>query len=265
MKTITCQDCQTVVPRTGVSQKYCVQCSEKRAEERKIRWGKANPRPPESKERRLARKNKARLTGELISSVNSKKSLSGNDPFIASSGWCVRFRFPYDQAVSKNHIWSLGGNGGHIYRRKSVNQYQDALALRTKAAMAGITVHTNKIWIELLVQKPSHKSDAVNVLDTVCDALKIGLGVDDRWFCIKQIDWEITKKDPQIYISIYQKDNFHAQACSHCGRILPLESFTKSKHNKTGRGRSCLDCRTGRVPEDAELLPIAIDETEPEI
>lgn len=189
------------------------------------------------------------IAGEAINLQKSRKSLFLGENFMPDNGWCIKFKFPFDKAVSKNAIWSIGGEGGHLYRRKRANQYQEALALRTRAAIAGRRVYINKIWIDLFVQKPSHKSDAVNVLDTVCDALKIGLGVDDRWFCIKQLDWEITKKDPHIFISIYQKDTFDARPCSHCGRIFPMESFTKSSHGLGGRGRSCFECRTGRIPD----------------
>ena len=41
---------------------------------------------------------------------------------------------------------------------------------------------------------------------------------------------------------ISQRDEFDAQACSHCGRILPVSAFGKRKHTKRGISRVCRDC-----------------------
>lgn len=256
-----CQLCNQGTERRSRVQKYCIPCSELRSEERKKAWSAAHPPSQQNRKKwSTAQKGRSIEAGLANSAVVSKDSIIGSERFIASAGWCVKFKFPYSQAVSKNSLWSFGGKGGHVYRRQAANQYQDTLALYTKAAMAGRKVYINKIWIDLFVQKPTHKSDAINVLDTVCDALKVGLGVDDRWFCIRQLDWEITKNDPHIFISIYQKDTFDAQACSHCGRILAFSNFTKSKYNKSGYGRVCSECRTGKILSEDAIPSDQVDE-----
>ncbi len=96
------------------------------------------------------------------------------------------------------------------------------------------------------------RGDAVNVVDLVCDAVKDAIGLDDRWFSIKRLDWEIAKVNPQLIVGLAQPDQFDAQACSHCGRVRPFGDFHKHKGNKNGIGRVCSDCRRLRVakPED---------------
>lgn len=106
----------------------------------------------------------------------------------------------------------------------------------------------NKVWIDILVQKPDHRGDAVNVIDLVCDALKDALPVDDRWFCIRRLDWEIAKENPRLFIGIGQASDQDCQICSYCGQIKELEAFNRSRSRPLGVGRECKDCRrAGRL------------------
>lgn len=117
------------------------------------------------------------------------------------------------------------------------------MAFATKSALHEVSVVNNKFWVGLLVEKPDNKSDAINVVDLVCDGIRDGCGIDDRWFSLSFVDWCINKNEPRIAIQLGQDSDFDAQACSKCGLILPLTMFAKNKSNKLGRGRVCESCR----------------------
>ena len=112
--------------------------------------------------------------------------------------------------------------------------------------MKSTPFYQNKIWLDILVQKPDHRGDAVNVVDLVCDGIKRGIGVDDRWFCIRRLDWQIEKHDPLLLIGIRQKATENCLVCPHCGAIKPFSEFNKAKHNPMGVGGECRDCRRMR-------------------
>ncbi len=235
-----CQRCNKEVLRRAPMQKYCEPCSEAQFAKR------GGPRKAPSAQ--LSREIKR---GLAISKAHSRTSPQA-EPFIPDDGWAVRFKFPFSPASSKNNVWSLARGSGHVFKRKQSREYQDAVAHKVRSVIRGQKIYQNKIWIDIFVQKPNHKSDAINVVDVICDGLKIGLGVDDRWFCIRQVDWEIAKNDPQIFVGIYQRDAFDAQPCSHCGRVMSLDKFGPNKSTKNGFHRICRDCRNARKPTPAE-------------
>lgn len=181
----------------------------------------------------------------IVSKQTARSSLTESAPFLPDDGWMCAFKVPFTMAASKNHTWSLSKGGGHVFKRQQSRRFQDLVAVKAKEATRQFKVFQNKLWIDLFVQKPNNKCDAINVIDVVCDGLKIGLGIDDRWFCIKQVDWEIAKNDPQIFVRVYQKDAFDVNACSHCGRVLTLDNFKKKKTTTLGVDRVCRECRTG--------------------
>lgn len=157
--------------------------------------------------------------------------------------WHVTFSVPYSISSSKNKRWVPLRGGRGVYIPDHVRSYSELISLTTKRALEGHNVFENRVWLSFFVQKPDHKSDAVNVVDTFCDAIKGVIGVDDRWFSLDMVNWEIRKHEPQIYVRIGQADCFDARACSYCGGIFPLESFHKQKANRLGRGRECKECK----------------------
>ena len=154
--------------------------------------------------------------------------------------WAVYLSTDYSLNSSKNRRWSNTGTGS-VFLSRGVRDYQNELIGRVRNAVKAETVKHTKLWVSIYVQKPNHRSDAINVIDTICDAIKKAIDLDDRWFCIDRLDWEITKKDPKIFIKIGQEDHLDRIACSHCGRILGLEFFNKGG-SKFGVNRSCRDC-----------------------
>ncbi len=183
--------------------------------------------------------------------------------FVSEPGllWMLRVAVPFDYSASKNHIYALTG-ANHITLRREAKAKRSEIALALRLGLGQQKVAHNKVWLDILVQKPNHRGDAVNVVDLVCDAVKDALPVDDRWYCIRRLDWEIVKHDPQLVIGIGQDTDVDAQVCSYCGRIKPLADFTKARDQPLGVGRECRDCRRG-TPVTQTSSPIASLNTNP--
>lgn len=240
-KPFICRDCDTLSEATGPRQFYCHPCSEKRDLQRKNLWAKEHP-VDKQKSGKRARENldRAKLAGLDISREHAQSINWDNaDPDLL---WYVRISLPFSYTLSKNHIWSTNRRG-HVYLRGEHRESRNTIITTFVKALADKPIVQNKIWLDMLVQKPNHKGDAINLIDGVADALKEAIGIDDRWFSIRKLDWEIVKDDPRIYIGIGQASDENCQACSTCGRILPFTAFTKSKHSKNGIARTCPECR----------------------
>lgn len=238
---IICKSCGVAAPRHGNTQLYCDPCSEKRDLERKRIWALERT-SPETRERANRNSAEARVltkeagqdrsTGQSICWLTSEPSLF----------WFVRVAVPFTYATSKNHVWATTRRG-HVYKRQESNKARHDIGILIKDALDGRRVANNKLWIDILVQKPNHKGDAVNVVDLVCDAIKDVIPVDDRWYSIRRLDWEVVKKDPMLYVGIGQESDEDVQVCSACGGVLPLHAFTSNKHNKLlGVSRTCREC-----------------------
>jgi len=251
LPTITCVLCGEKAPRTGAMQKYCPACSINKDLERKLLWAADHP------------------VSQDVQSAKSKKRLSVTKSrgLELSSGqsigwgverdilWIVRLSVPFSYAMSKNHIYT-NTRFGHRALRSDSRAHRDRIIYMVKQALTGRRFVNNKVWIELLVQKPNHKGDAINVIDLVADAIKKAVGVDDRWFCIHKLDWEIVKEDPKIIIGIGQDSDEDVQPCSSCGRILPYNHFNKNKCNIVGISRNCRECMTGKPVVVAPVVVI---------
>lgn len=250
MQTLACADCRTEVQRRGPTQKYCESCSAKRDLRRKRLWSRSHSPSPAQIARNVEgaryRKERSREAG-LAVNCQSKQSLQSYSEHVPELLWTVRVAVPFTYAASKNHIYALCVNS-HVALRRESRAKRAEITLTLRAALAGRRVAHNKLWIDILVQKPNHRGDAVNVVDLVCDAVKDAVPVDDRWFSIRRLDWEIAKEQPQLIIGIGQESDKNCQVCSYCGQIKEFAEFNRSKHRPLGFGRECRDCRrSGRL------------------
>jgi hypothetical protein len=234
--TLTCVDCSTETERRGPGQKYCESCSEKNDLKRKRIWAKKDY---PNKQKTIS---DVTQRGKTIAAATVQGGMAWMEtpPDLA---WVIRFTYPYTQALSKNHIYANTAQG-HRFLRAESRKAGDDIALLARSAInrSGQKLLQNKVWVDIFVQKSNNRSDAINVVDLVCDGLKIGIGVDDKWFCIRRLDWEISKNDPQIFIGFGQEDVGDVAACSSCGRLLPYDEFRKSRANTNGLDRNCKDC-----------------------
>jgi len=236
-ESVICQCCGKESVKTSAMQKYCKECSRNKELERKAKWMRKNPLNPE----------RTKLNKQKTKSRNIERGLINNKTTVenlfvypeVNLWWQIKIAVPFSYSVSKNHLWS-SNSSGHIYRREESNKIQEDIILMLKSAMGNQKIYRNKVWIDIYVQKPDHKGDAINVVDLVADAVKVAIGIDDRWFSIRRLDWQIVKENPRLYIGVGQQDDFDAKICSYCGRILPEEMFGKAK-------RECKECTSARV------------------
>lgn len=262
-KTIRCATCGKEEERRGPTQRYCSPCRDARDAERQREWARRNPASmnPEQLQREYTER-RARSEALAKFEATERRTSLGWSPRVPDLAWVARVAVPFTYAVSKNARWRIGKGGkrgGHIYMRQEATRASDGLILALKAVLTGKLVRQNKLWIDLLVEKPNHKGDAVNVVDTVCDALKKAITLDDRWYCLRSVDWQVVRHAPRLLISVGQEDVPDAQVCSVCGDIKPLTEFGKNRSNKSGHGRECRSCKS-RLRPDAPprvQLPLA--------
>lgn len=242
-QTIVCAQCGETATRTGPVQKYCASCSTLRDSERKRKWARKNPQPNSyTSKMSSARK-------ELVVEAGKARSLGASILWSAEIEapqliWTTRICVPFTYAASKNHIYSFDYKG-HLNKRSESSEMRKAIAdaLRDSIARSKTEVVQNKLYLDILVEKPNHRGDAMNVVDLVSDAVQDATSLDDRWYCIRRLNWSVNKNNPRLYVGIGQSSEENMQVCSHCGHILPFDHFNKAKHNKNGIGRACKTCR----------------------
>lgn len=239
---IECEACKTIAPRTGPVQRYCAPCSSARDRERKSKWAAKNPPAPEkSREYERRSKEAAKQAGAIISQHHAE-NLAWDASCNPQLLWLTRTSVPFSWRGSKNAVWSTNSRG-HVYARREANDVRKAIAFAVARAVKGQRIAHNKLWVDLLIQKTSHKGDAINFVDLVCDGIKDALPLDDRWYAIRRLDWQIVKIDPRIFIGIGQESDEDMNACSACGRIQPLTAYGKKTGARLGVERTCKECR----------------------
>lgn len=198
----------------------------------------------------------ARAFGRQISKENA---ISIADSFVDPVfEWYVRISLPFSYVSSKNSAHGYRGhrNGKVKYLKPEYKKYRDSIAYSLHGAVKSVNIKVNKIWIDIHVEKPNHYGDAVNVVDTVCDAIKIAIPIDDRWYSIRRLDWSINKDNPQLLIGVGQESGLeNSKTCHHCGIIKPLTSFTKDRNSRDGHGGECKSCRLRVSEEDLARHP----------
>lgn len=249
-RTITCKDCQIQVESSAPTQLYCRKCSVARDLVRKRQWARSHPRSSAQSLRNAAiasaSKEMAREAGRTANAATAE-SITWDAQTGPELLWMARVAVPFSYAMSKNALYRMVPQG-HVYLRREAQSKRDQIAAMIRAAISEHRVAHNKVWLDILVQKPNHKGDAVNVVDTVCDAVKRAIPVDDRWFCIRRLDWQVVKERPQLIIGVGQDSAEDCQVCSFCGVIKPFESFGRQRSSHLGVARVCKQCRTaGRV------------------
>jgi hypothetical protein len=185
----------------------------------------------------------SRAFGKVISAENAM-SLVDMSPRDLDLAWIVRVSIPFSYAASKNSIYAHNINTRVALKAAAV-RYRDTLAFAVKSAMEERNLKQNKLWLSIFVEKPNHKGDAVNVVDLVCDAIKLAIPLDDRWYSIRRLDWSInTSSDPQLFLELAQERGaVDSKCCSLCGGITPLTELTKDRSAHKGHGNICKSCR----------------------
>jgi len=236
VRNVLCERCGEEVTRTSALQIYCRPCSEIRDQERKrkhhLEKGRAKLETEHAlwKDRGYENSKSTRLS--LFKSLPKKPNLV----------WYKRVAIPFSWSGSKNHIFANTARG-HVYMREEASFYRAALTEALARNLDMSEIKKNKLWIDIFVQKPNHRGDAANFVDMVCDAIKDATLLDDRWYSIQGVDWQITKHNPMLYVGIGQEFVPDVQVCSTCGSLHEYDMFHKNKNSPNGVGRVCRDCR----------------------
>jgi len=115
----------------------------------------------------------------------------------------ITCEIPFNKFLLKNNTKKIG-KYGNFYISPEAKSAQYALIIDLKMACKGHTLRDKeKVWINIFVEKPKNNIDCINLLDSIADCIKQAIGIDDKYFCISQIDYEI-KKDGVIKIVIEQ-------------------------------------------------------------
>lgn len=119
----------------------------------------------------------------------------------------LRLEIPHTADFSKNKAFFVA-NGRFVSTGSKKRLLRD-LEFITRAALnasGAVFKNREKVWLNILVEKLNHRRDAINVIDILCDGIKKGLGIDDRYYCIDKLDWCITPSNPKIIVEIFQED-----------------------------------------------------------
>lgn len=157
---------------------------------------------------------------------------------------------PFTQDLSKNKIFV--NKWGRITIQKARQEARNDIVKVIKNVKH--TFFRGKVWLKILVEKSENRGDAINVLDTVADAVQDAIGVNDRWFSVDGIDWTIVKEKPIIRITITQDITEHHDICGCCGRTLPASAFPERVCKLINSGATaiahkwCLECKRKDKP-----------------
>lgn len=224
-----CQECKQTFSAYRPQSKYCSDCGI--IVQARYRYGLKK------------RKQNSQVFENKMIDQGIKTSLQNrfNGEFSAPElAWSITIETDFSTALSKNSIWRNNGNT-HRENREETFDVKSVIVEKAKKALMekGIAPINNTVWLSIFIEKPNFKSDAVNLVDHICDAIKEGIGVDDRWFSINYLHWSVVKEDPKIYIKIGQEEFCPKRICSHCGLKKDL------KHYGSRKGRvstACLMC-----------------------
>ena len=158
--------------------------------------------------------------------------------------WFVSVRLPFDSGWSKNrmHMPKAGTYGRRLSPEARARREALAVMMRAELAQAGHPVNLRPLWLSIHVAKADHRCDALNVLDVVADAIQDATGLNDRWYSLLGLTWEIRPAEPELYVGIGQQGTQDVAACGLCGRLLPLDDFHRSKGGREDRASRCKQC-----------------------
>jgi len=179
--------------------------------------------------------------------------------------WTVAVVLRYDAGWSKNRIWQndpRGGHGRHLTTWARARRDELAGILRPELARVPLVHH--RLWLWLHVSKPDHRSDALNCLDLVADAVQEAAGLDDRWFGLGHLGWDVRPGHGVLRLWCGQEAGaVDSNICGRCGDILPLHAFNRNAGARTGRASTCRECSTARRGQLAAERRELYDEDQP--
>lgn len=109
---------------------------------------------------------------------------------------------PWTPGVLKNGRWRRSKTG--IYLDPEAASWHHVATLLIRRAVRGLTLGQNqKLWLALHVTMPHRRSDTINVLDAVADAVQAATGINDRHYRVALLDGECDRTvDPVIRLAL---------------------------------------------------------------
>ena len=124
-------------------------------------------------------------------------SITQGSPDYIAVGERFIIQIPLTDTLSKNAQYRLAR--GRMYLTADAQAARDAIAWNLKARLQGRSFRPGrKVWLDLWVQRSTMRSDPINVLDAVADAVKNIIGIDDRWFAVARLDWMLVRHQPPV-------------------------------------------------------------------
>lgn len=156
---------------------------------------------------------------------------------------------PFDAALSKNRLRGVGAQTARhlprgrttVYKKKDARSAQDAVVLALRAASRG-SWHDAPVTLWLDVTFPKAGMDAINLLESVADAAKVAIGVDDRWFHAR-VRWSIDRDNPHVRIRLIQAATESVRYCPGCNATKPLASGFYRNGSKPDQPGVCKECK----------------------
>jgi len=113
----------------------------------------------------------------------------------------IKISIPYSAALLKNRMWRHGK--GRTYLNPATKKEIEAIGIEIKSK--GVAWEKRKIWVCIKVYRPDMRADPCNFIDAILDGVKVGTGVDDRYYS-GLWDWELDKDNPRIEITVDQRE-----------------------------------------------------------
>src|SRR5258706_9109239 len=110
----------------------------------------------------------------------------------------------YSPALSKNARIAQGKR--RFFIKPEAKAAEARLEREMCTALKGLRWYNQKVYLDIYVYKSRTNTDAINFIDVLADCLKRVIMVDDRWFCIKSLDWELDRVNPRIVLRLYQPE-----------------------------------------------------------
>jgi hypothetical protein len=120
--------------------------------------------------------------------------------------WEVTVSVFSDWQWSKNRMWKTRPGGHARYLAPHARQRRDMLATLIRQELTSQKIHpwVGKLWLDIHVEIPNHRGDALNMLDLIADGVQDGTSIDDRWYWIRRMSWTKNPKNPRITVTCGQ-------------------------------------------------------------
>ena len=167
--------------------------------------------------------------------------------FMVVGMWSEIISVPCDYGWSKNKMW-VARRGTYARRlSKEASMRKSALARSIKETIHRKEIHVvnGPLWFSIHAELPNHKGDAINFVDLVADSIEEGTGLNDRWYSIRGVTWEVKPSFGLMHVSFGQDSDENVQVCGACGEVLPFHNFGNGK-NKFSLATTCRECVKAR-------------------